>query len=314
MSRASAARHDSRERLAARTRRARCFGALFSRGLAALFSTALAILLAAPHAPARTTFDFPPLPPQSELTPLQREIEAQKARLSSADVEERRDALMRLGALKRPESSRAAVAALADAAPVVRATAAHAVLSLGPDEAAALVLPLLQDRDEFVRREAAYALGETRSRAATNALVAALESDKKPSVRGAAAVALGEIGDASAVPALASALSSRPAATGERKRDRRLKSETDEFVRRAAAVSLGQIGSRDAVPALVEALSDERAPADVRRESARALGLIGDSRAVSALRAALTAQDPYLSSIAFEALKKIDPQSAKRPV
>jgi HEAT repeat protein len=84
-------------------------------------------------------------------------------------------------------------------------------------------------------------------------------------------------------------------------------------VRRASAVALGQIGSRDAVPALVEALSDERAPSDVRRESARALGLIGDPSAVPALRAVLTAQDPYLSSIAFEALKKIDPQSAKRP-
>ena len=87
----------------------------------------------------------------------------------------------------------------------------------------------------------------------------------------------------------------------------------DEFVRRAAAVALGQIGSSDGVPALVEALSNERTPGDVRRESARALGLIGDARAVPALRSALTAKDPYLSGIAFEALRKIDPQSATRP-
>src|ERR1700750_2477631 len=52
--------------------------------------------------------------PQSDLTPLQREIRVQTARLSSADVEERRDAVMRLGALGRPEGSRAASAALAD--------------------------------------------------------------------------------------------------------------------------------------------------------------------------------------------------------
>src|SRR5213075_1367624 len=81
----------------------------------------------------------------------------------------------------------------------------------------------------------------------------------------------------------------------------------------AAAIALGQIGSRDGVPALVEALSNERTPGDVRRESARALGLIGDARAVPALRSALTAKDPYLSSIAFEALRRIDPQSATRP-
>src|SRR5215210_3991650 len=67
---------------------------------------------------------------QRELTPQQQEIKVLTARLSSADVEERREAVTRLGALGRPEGSRAAAAALGDAAPVVRATAARAVLSL----------------------------------------------------------------------------------------------------------------------------------------------------------------------------------------
>ncbi|HEX8686516.1 MAG TPA: HEAT repeat domain-containing protein, partial [Pyrinomonadaceae bacterium] len=93
----------------------------------------------------------------------------------------------------------------------------------------------------------------------------------------------------------------------------RRKVEEDEFVRRAAAVSLGQIGGREAVPALVEALADERAPNDVRREAARALGLIGDPAAAPALRAVLTHGDPYLSRVAFEALKRLDPASATRP-
>jgi HEAT repeat protein len=162
-----------------------------------------------------------------------------------------------------------------------------------------------------VRRESAYALGLTRSPSAVAALAAALETDKKPSVRGAAAVALGQIGDASA--ALAGALSRRLPASGLFNRLRRRKVEEDEFVRRAAAVALGQIGSRESVPALVEALSDVRAPADVRRECARALGIIGDPSAVPALRAVLSAQDPYLSRIAFEALRKLDPQSATGP-
>ncbi|HEX8719579.1 MAG TPA: HEAT repeat domain-containing protein [Pyrinomonadaceae bacterium] len=250
---------------------------------------------------------------QRDLTPLQHEINVQTARLSSADAEERRDAVTRLGAMARPEASRAAARALGDASAVVRATAARAVLSLGPGEAPALILPLLRDRDEFARREAAYALGLTRSALALEALSAALAADKQPSVRGAAAVALGQIGDAAAVPALTGALTRRLRAPGFFNRIRRRKVEEDEFVRRAAAVALGQIGSREAVPVLVEALSDARAPNDVRREAARALGLIGDPAAAPALRAVLTHGDPYLSRVAFEALKRLDPASATRP-
>ena len=303
MRRASAARRELKPPFAARPP--------LALGLAILFSLTFVAPLAASRATARLT--TPPSPPQTELTPLQREIQALKAKLSSADVEERRDALMHLGAMQRPESSRAAAAALGDPAAIVRATAARAVLSLGAGEAASLVLPLLGDRDEFVRREAAYALGLTRSPAGVSTLAAAVESDKKPSVRGAAAVALGEIGDASAVPSLTGALSRRHPASGLISRVRRRNVEEDEFVRRAAAVSLGQIKSRDAVPALVAVLSDERAPDDVRREAARSLGLIGDLRSAPALRAALTAKDPYLARTAFEALLKFDPQSAKRP-
>jgi HEAT repeat protein len=250
---------------------------------------------------------------QGELTPLQQEVKVLSARLSSADTEERREAVTRLGALGRPEGSRAAAVALGDPAPIVRATAARAVLSLPSGEAATLVLPLLRDRDEFVRREAAYALGLTRSAICVPALAAALETDKRPSVRGAAAVALGRIGDAAAVPALAGALSRRLQASGFFNRARSRKVEEDEFVRRAAAVSLGQIGSREGVPVLVETLSNARTPDDVRREAARALGLIGDPAAVPALRSVLMHRDPYLSRIAFEALKRIDPSTAARP-
>ena len=250
---------------------------------------------------------------QTELTPLQYEIQVQKARLSSADVEERRDAVTRLGAMGRPEGSRVAAHALGDPAAIIRATAVRAVLSLNHDEAATLIIPLLKDRDEFVRREAAYALGLSRSTLGVAALVAAVETDKKPSVRGAAAVALGQIGDERAAPALAAALSRRFPATGFFKRALRRKAEEDEFVRRAAAVSLGQIRSRESVPVLIEALANERTPGDIRRESARALGLIGDARAVPALRAALTAKDPYLAQIAFDALRQINPREKPRP-
>ncbi len=250
---------------------------------------------------------------QESLTPLQREIEKQRIRLSSADIEERRDAVTRLGAMARPEASRAASAALGDAAPVVRATAARATLSLGTGEASTLIVPLLRDRDEFVRRETAFALGQTRSRVGVDQLLLALQTDKKPSVRAAAAVALGQISDPSAAPALVATLSRRLPASGFFNRVLRRKVEEDEFVRRAAAISLGQLRSREAVPVLIAALSNERTPGDVRREAARALGQIGDPAAIPALRSVLTARDPYLARIAFEALRVIDPANATRP-
>jgi HEAT repeat protein len=249
----------------------------------------------------------------SALTPLQREIERERRRLSSSDEEERRDAVMHLGSMKRPESSRAAVPALSDAAVIVRATAARAVLSLPGEEAAAALLPLLQDRDEFVRRETAYALGETRSRTAVQPLIALLLNDKESSVRAAAAVALGQLGDETAAAPLADSLGRRVGGSGRLSKVRRSKEPENEFVRRAAARSLGQIGSRVGVPALISTLSDEGSGDDVRREAARALGLIADPSAIPALKGVLAARDPYLSRLAYEALLKIAPAEATRP-
>src|SRR2546423_9756652 len=252
-------------------------------------------------------------PSSQSLTPLQREIERERQRFASSSTEERRDAVMRLGAMHRPDSSRAAAAALHDPAAIARATATHAILSLPSDEAAGLILPLLKDRDEFVRREAAYALGETRSPLAVPDLITLLADDKKFSVRASAAVSLGMIGDERAVVPLTEALAKGPENTGLLKKIRGKKSGEDEVVRLTAAGSVGQIRSRAAVPALIAALSNEREADDVRRESARSLGLIGDPSSVPALRSALTGNEPYLSHIAYEALRKISPAEAIRP-
>ena len=231
-----------------------------------------------------------------QLTPIQREIERQRRRLSSSDIEERRDALMRLGNLKRPDASRVAAAGLNDLDVQVRVAAAHAIVFLPPAEAAGLLLPLLQDRAEFIRREAAYALGETRSRGAAARLTELLSSDKEVAVRGAAAVALGQIGDETAVNALSQALS------GTKKKKA---GPGDEFVMRSAAHSLGQIHSRAGLPVLIATVGDDRIPLDVRREAATALGLIGDASAAPSLRAVLDSSDPYLAEAAREALRRL---------
>jgi len=243
---------------------------------------------------------------RASLTSFQNLIERERAKLSSSDQEERRADVLRLGAIASPEASRLASTALSDASAIVRATAARAVFALPPAEAATLLLPLLRDRDEFVRREAAYALGLTRSGSTVPALIEFLERDKNAGVRGAAAVALGQIGDVSAVSALAETLARRVPRSGFLNRITRRRTEENEFVRRSAARSLGEIGDARAVPALISVLNDERSADDLRREAARALGLIKDPAAVPALRGVLNARDPYLGVIALEALRRIE--------
>jgi HEAT repeat protein len=232
---------------------------------------------------------------QDQLTPLQRKIEQQRQRQGSSEVEERRDALMKLGALNHPDAARAAVASLQDAEPIVRVTALHAIAALPANEVVNLLLPLTKEKLEFVRREAVYALGKTHSRSATGTLLELLSADKEASVRAAAAVALGRIHDESAVPALTQLLSG----TSKKKRE-------DDFVIRAAAEALGEIRSLAAVGVLIAALNTETNSTDLRRSAATALGLIGDQSAKPALQSALASNDPYLSEAARGALRQLN--------
>lgn len=271
--------------------------------LAAILGVVLSITAAGVFAAATAANARQGQTSQGQLTPRQLEIEKQRLRLSSAETEARREALTRLGSMHHPAASRVALSALSDPSPIVRATAAAAVLSLPAEESVASLLPLLADKDEFVRQQVAYALGQTRSRAAVAALIDLL-ADKKDSVRGSAAVALGQIADEAAVPSLAALLHPQSGLMPAKK-NKKSKREQNPFVLRAAAHSLGQIGNRAGLPALIVVLQDEQAGDDLRREAAFALGAIGDSSAIPALRGALTVRDPYLAQAAHEAIRKI---------
>jgi len=235
------------------------------------------------------------------LTPVEVKIEKQRQRLNAADPEERRDAVMQLGAMHLRAASRAALPSLTDLSPMVRAVGVKAILALEPTESVAALIPLLSDKSEFVRGEATYALGLTHSKNAISAVSERLLNDKADSVRGAAAVALGELKDEGSVPLLAGLLAPELVTPENRKR----KPERNPFVLRAAATSLGLIRSRAGTPALIATLANEKYPNDVRREAARSLGMIGDPAATPALTIASKSPDPYLSRVAFQSLKNI---------
>ncbi len=249
----------------------------------------------------------------TEVSAQDRELQSRK--LKSGDVETRRDVLHDLRNENSGEASAIAAEALADSDEIVRATAPFSVLALPPDEAVTKLLPQLSDSSEFVRRETALALGETRSLQAVAPLVKQLKTDKFQSVQAYCAIALGKIGDISALDALNEVLS--------RKFDKK-----DEFTRFSSARAIGEIAQtagktpqvstnqvlpltqkfpvfQQSAPLLIKLLQNSKETNEVKREALFALGEIGDQSAIPSLQTFLQSEDSYLAQNAAEALKKI---------
>ncbi|MBK9155968.1 MAG: HEAT repeat domain-containing protein [Chloracidobacterium sp.] len=256
--------------------------------------------------------------------------EARLRTLLAGNTEEKRTALYEIRNFKNEQASRLAIPALSDVDEIVRATAASSVIFLPEAEARNVLLPLLDDKKPFVRREAAFALGEVGNWGATNRLRRSLNKDRDPEVRTAAAIAIGKIGDHSAIGDLLNILNKRP-------------KEEDELLRRSAARSIGQIfelwlsGStktltpqnflpsedkdfgtskrKDApvekevidriLAALSKVLRNSNESDDTRREAAFALGAMRRSESAAVLLSHLASPDPYLAEIIKEALLKI---------
>lgn len=260
----------------------------------------------------------------------QEELKVYSERLQFGEVEVKRNTLRDLRNIETESASRTAIPALSDISEVVRATAAGSVIFLPQEEAAGVLIPLLDDRDVFVRREAAYALGKVGSNLAARKLTINLTSDKEMEVKTACAVALGEIGDVFAVPALTVILSKKP-------------KDSTNFLRRGAAHSIGKIAqnlqqqnstittpesflpdkykviSKPKYPVLTEAfpvfaqanivlsraIQLKKVTNDVRREATFALGEIGDKSSIQILQQQLRSKDYYLVEITEEALRKV---------
>ena len=218
------------------------------------------------------------------------EVAHWSAQLKSGDPEQRREAAMKLSRIEGSAATSALVSALTDASPLVRGAV---VASLGeradPSAAAALAARLTSDKDAFVRKTAAYALGRFTGTERTSALLATLH-DKDPEVRGAASVSLGDHAESAAIVPLAAALSDK-----------------SPFVRAQTARALGVNGSaaRQAVPTLIGLLTSDH-DGEVKRQAATALGSIGDRSALQALDRATRDNDPYLAQAARDSIKMLE--------
>lgn len=235
------------------------------------------------------------IPSHTQLTSQRsREIGVEESRwltqLTSSDPEKRREAVLELSHIEGSAAASALSSALADHSPRVRAAAAAGIAERREAAAVPLLAACLtKDKDAFVRKMAAYALGGFRGSDRTAALMAAL-TDKDPEVRGAAAVSLGVFADAEAVAPLTAALSDKNA-----------------FVRAHAARALGVNGAAaiQSVPTLKKLLTSQD-DGEVRRQAATALGSIGDRSALTALELARHDKDPYLVQAAIESIKILE--------
>lgn len=192
------------------------------------------------------------------------------------------DAVVReaaVGAVGRLDST-SAVASLTrvlqqDASPQVRRVAAWALGTLeARPGAGALATALGHDADRSVREMSAWALGSIEGEDGGTALIAALQHDDDDHVREMAAWALAQNEDHGAADALGAAAEGDHSST----------------VRGTAAWAIGQLElhSPRAMAGLEHVLMDQSE--DARLKAAWALGQVGDSTALPAIRGALAAE------------------------
>ncbi|MBU7586901.1 MAG: HEAT repeat domain-containing protein [Nostoc sp. TH1S01] len=176
----------------------------------------------------------------------------------------------------------------------MRRSAAEALGNIGNEAVVNALITALQDEDDSVRRSATEALRKIGNEAAVNPLIMALQ-DKDYYVRWSDVEALKKIGNEAAVNPLIMALQDK-----------------DYYVRRSAAEALGKIGNEAAVNPLITALQDE--DSDVRRSAAEALGKIDNEVAVNPLITALQDEDDSVRRSSAKALGKIGNEAAVNPL
>jgi len=189
--------------------------------------------------------------------------------LENESVRIRRKAAEVLGNIKDKVTVPGLLQALYDSDDLVCHNAALALGQIGFPSIVGLLKVLKDEKEEKVRKEAAFALGVTERFEAIQDLLKTLREDQVKAIRLEAAIALGRIGHTDALTGL---------------RDSLLHDDEAD-VRLRAAISLAQIEHPDAIPWLLDALGDT--DKEVRRNAILALGQIGNPAALPGLNEAL---------------------------
>lgn len=179
-----------------------------------------------------------------------------------------------------------------------RAGAAVALASVGGEEAARALLPLVADPDPGARAAAVWALGRMGRGFVEPDLRRVLETHADTGVRAAAARILGRLRDGPSFDLLAAALR-----------------DASWTLRQEAAGALGTLGDARATPLLGQALSDE--DPRVRGTAAGALGALGDPAAVGLLRPlfdALAREGTFVRAQVIVALARLNAPDLEAPV
>jgi HEAT repeat protein len=223
-----------------------------------------------------------------------------------------------------PELKPLAIAAT-DRDQVVRAAAARVLGQTAREDAAALLVDLLDDAEPKVRAQGAQALGDLGSSRGLTALLRHLD-DPDVGVRADVVNALGRLGDTRAVERLLSTMGdadhvvrgramSALGMLGDRRAFEQLLAHSmdlDGDNAWQAAYALGQLGDGRAVEPLLSRLEDESD--DVRWWVADALGELGDRRAFEALSTRLDDASPRVRTQVVGALGRLDETRALAPI
>jgi HEAT repeat protein len=190
------------------------------------------------------------------------------------------------------EAITALVGALADPEEFVRWQAAKALGAQEASHSFAILVKALDDPSLLRRAGAAEAMGYQGGEAAFVTLCRHL-TDPEARVRSAVALALGDLADPNAVPCLLPLLA-----------------DENADVRRAVAGALGRIASPTTAKPLADALSEPAQPLLVRRALAAALVRTAHPEAKPALLAALSDSDPQVRGYAAQALRQVGDETA----
>jgi HEAT repeat protein len=228
-----------------------------------------------------------------------------------------RDALVRL--LVERGGARLARRRARSRLPHRRASGAHLLGLLGRPEDGPLLARLLADRDPRVRAVATRALGRSGWCGAARHLLAALEDPVRPLPPRPVAAALLNLGDA-AVPALLAAVDDaglRVATAVEVLGGLRVSAAVGPLlaalqtgvpeIRLRAARALGRIGASSAVGALRAVCGEQGNPPELRLVCAGALGAIGDPAATPELSLLLRNPEHRVRLGAADALVRLGP-------